>query len=246
LITLCLSLAFVLLSHASASATTTDPCQSIADQITSLRNQERNAESDFQGGGGSRDTRKPVASDIAKVRREYQQQINAKEREYDQCRISHGGKPDESDTFTGTATMTTNNNNAPGPFVENVTIGLNFKKYDHTKLEITNFPAITTSAFHTPLGQNTTTVTLKSVQAASANPTTGQLSITMTLHFKQSIPAAGDSDLALTVSTDNAGGSRINQGTRHVKLAGTGTFSGGFLDGSKGTLVIDGTLSQLP
>jgi hypothetical protein len=72
------------------------------------------------------------------------------------------------------------------------------------------------------------------------------MSINMTLHFKHSLPVAGDSDLPITVSTDNSGGSRVNAGTRHVTLAGTGTFVGGFLGGSTGTLIIDGSLSALP
>jgi hypothetical protein len=164
--------------------------------------------------------------------------------------VAHGGKLDESVTFTGTATMTTSNTNAPGPFVSAVTIGVKFLKYDHTKLEITNFPTITVGPFPIKIGQttltNTTTITLTNVQTATANPSTGKMSITMTLHFKHSLPAAGDSDLPITVSTDNSGGSRIGAGTRHVKLAGTGTFSGGFLGGSTGTLLIDGTLSALP
>lgn len=241
----CLIALFLLIVVCPASAAT-DPCQSIRDQINSLRTQQRNAESDFQDDSGERGSRKPMASAINRVRREFQQRIDAKEREYDQCRLNHGGKPDEPVTFTGTATMTTTNQNAAGPFVLAVTIDIKFLKYDHKKLEITNFPSIATAPFSTPFGSNTTTITLLSVESATANPSTGKLTLAMTLHFKHSLQAAGGSDLPITVSTDNSGGSRINQGTRHVTLTGTGTFTGGFLGGSKGTLVIDGTLSDLP
>ena len=141
--------------------------------------------------------------------------------------------------------MTTNNANAPGPFVRPMTIGLKFLKYDHAKLEITNFPTITVGPFTTPVGKNTTTVTLNSVQSTSVTPSSGKLSITMTLHFKQTLPDPG-SDLPITVSTDNSGGSRINAGTRQMKLTGQGTFSGGFLGGSTCSLAIDGTLSASP
>jgi hypothetical protein len=142
--------------------------------------------------------------------------------------------------------MTTSNQNAQGPFTQNVTIRVKFLKYDHTGLEITNFPTITVGPFTTPAGQNTTTVTQASVQSASAVPDTGKISINMTLHFRHSLPGAGDSDLPIIISTDNPGGSRVNQGTRHLKLVGTGTFREGFLGNSTCTLVIDGSLAALP
>src|SRR6266581_7209245 len=162
-LTLCLAVASLLLC-ASQAAALTDPCQSILDQISSLRRQEQNEKDDFRR--GPRD--KPLAAEIRKVEDMYRPLIAAKEHDYDQCRVAHGGKLDEAVTFTGNATMTTSNNNAPGPFVQNVTIKVKFLKYDHTKLEITTFPTITVGPFSTPVGQNTTTVTLASVQSASA------------------------------------------------------------------------------
>ena len=234
-------LAFILVSVTQAGAAT-DPCQSILDQIATLRTQEQAEKDDYRR--GPRD--KPLASKIAEIDRDYSQRIRAKQQEYDQCRVSHGGKLDETVNFTGPATMTTSNTNAPGPFVQNVTIGLKFLKYDHTKLEITNFPTITAGPFATPVGQNTTTVTLASVQSNSVTPGNGKITITMTLHFTHSLTGAGASDLPITISTDNTGGSRVNTGTRHVTLAGTGTFVGGFLGNSTCTLIIDGTLSALP
>src|SRR6266581_8392292 len=162
-LTLCLAVASLLLC-ASQAAALTDPCQSILDQISSLRRQEQNEKDDFRR--GHRD--KPLAAEIRKVEDMYRPLIAAKEHDYDQCRVAHGGKLDEAVTFTGNATMTTSNNNAPGPFVQNVTISVKFLKYDHTKLEITNFPTITVGPFAIPAlhTTNTTTVTLTSVQSA--------------------------------------------------------------------------------
>src|SRR5215467_3791753 len=125
-------IAFILVSVSQAGAAT-DPCQSILDQIAALRTQEQAEKDDYRRGPGD----KPIASKIAEIDRDYSQRIRAKDQDYDQCRIAHGGKLDETVNFTGPATMTTNNTNVPGPFVQNVTIGLKFLKYDHAKLEIT-------------------------------------------------------------------------------------------------------------
>ena len=239
-----------LLASVSQAAAQTDPCQSIRDQISHLRTEMQNKKDDYRD-RGNRD-HKPMAAKIRKVEREYQPRIAAKQREYDQCRLNHGGKPDQAVTFTGTATMTTTNTSAPGPFVRTVTLGLTFLKFDHTTLAITNFPAIVVGPFSTSLGTNTTTVRFVNVQATIVNPNTGKMSITLLLHFTNSLPAAGASDLPITLSTENTGGSRINHNNRQVTLAGTGTFSGGFLGGSgilppsTCSLAISGTLSALP
>jgi hypothetical protein len=239
------ALAFLLICLGQTAAAT-DPCQSITDQIASLRTELQNKKDDFRDTDGGRDSRKPLASKINQLERDYEQRIRAKQQEYDQCRLAHGGKLDQVTTFTGTATMTTTNHNAPGPFVQRVTIGMTFLKYDHTKVDLTSFPTITTAPFTTPVGSNTTTVTLLSVQSTSVNPTTGKVSVTMTMHFRHSLAGAGDSDLPITISTENTGGSHINTGTRALTLAGTGTFLGGFLGGSNCTLTISGSLSALP
>jgi len=239
-----------LLATVSQAAAQTDPCQSIKDQIASLRTEMQNEKDDYRERGNVH--HKPIAAKIRQIEREYQPRIAAKQREYDQCRLNHGGKPDQAVTYDSTATMTTSNTSVAGPFVRTLTLGLTFLKYDHTTLAVTNFPAIRVGPITTRLGVNTTRVTMTEVQATSVNPGNGTMSITLTLHFRNSLSGLGNSDLPITLSTENAGGSRINRNNRQVTLAGTGTFSGGFLGGngvltpSTCTLTISGTLSALP
>ena len=218
-----------------------DPCKSTMDEIKNLKAELRTKKSDFQEQG-----RKPNAAQIRKLESEYRVLIAAKEREYDGCRLKNGGLPDQPATLDGTATMTTSNQNAAGPFVQNLQLALTFLKFDHTTLEVNNFPAITAGPFNTPVGPNTTTVSLRQVQSTSVNPNTGEIRITLQLSFVHSLQAAGNSDLTIQLSTENTGGSRINRNNRRVTIAGTGTFEGGFLNGNTCTLVISGTLSALP
>ena len=230
-----------------------DPCQSINDQIQALRTQEQNEKDDFRDNGDhTGPSRKPIAAKIRQIERHYAPLIAAKRVAYDQCRFAHGGKPDEASTFTGTVTMTTNNvvPQAQGPFHLNFTLGLTFLKYDHTKANINNFPTLPFGPFPVGTGSppptNTTTVTLQSVDSVTVNPQTGVLRASITLKFAESQPLAGDSSLPIVLSTDTTGGSRIDVATRHLTLAGSGTFQHGFFGGNTGNLVIDGTLSTLP
>ena len=74
---------------------------------------------------------------------------------------------------------------------------------------------------------------------------TGQVQITVKLHFHHSLALATDSDLTITLSTENAGGSRLKSGGA-ITLVGTSKFDGGHLGGDTCKLVIKGTLSPLP
>lgn len=230
-----------------------DPCQSITDQIQALRTQEQNEENDFRDNGDNTGpSRKPIASKIRQVEQHYAPLIAAKRTAFDQCRFAHGGKPDEASTFTGMVTMTTNNivPQAKGPFNLSFTLGLTFLKFDHTSANISNFPTLTFGPFPVGTGThpqtNTTTVTLQSADPAIVNPQTGMMRVSITLKFAESQPLGGVSTLPIILSTDASGGSRIDAATKHLTLAGSGTFKDGFFGGNTGTLVIDGTLSALP
>jgi len=88
-------------------------------------------------------------------------EIAAKQKAYEACLTSHGGKLAMDDKFKETATIPTNNSHAPGPFKQDVTIGLRFGDWAHSDIEITDFPTISvTYDTHTPVGTVTTTVEL--------------------------------------------------------------------------------------
>ena len=171
--------------------------------------------------------------------------ITAKQNELNACAKAHGGLPDVNTTFKGTATMTTNNPKVKGPFVEGVNIGAVFPRWFHDQIFVTSFPTIKVGPFSTPVGDNTTTVTLVDSGKGPVTKATGEIEITAKLHFHHSLALAGDSDLTITLSTETSGGSRLKSGGA-LTLAGSGTFDGGYLDGNKCTLIITGALSQLP
>jgi hypothetical protein len=173
------------------------------------------------------------------------QQIDALQLELDQCLRTSEVIPVEV-TFVGTATLTTTFVPAPGPFVQALSMGLLFTA-DRTQVFITSFTPITTAAFPTPFGSNFTTIT-KSPEGGSGAYSNGDVVIPITLHFDQSLdlPAlVEDSDLKLSLSTQAKGGSKLSSGG-HIDLAGSGVFDNGILQGSTGTLVVNGMLMRAP
>lgn len=145
-------------------------------------------------------------------------------------------------TLTGTATLTTTDNRAPGPFTVPVTIGLFFNDA-RTQVSISSFPPITVQTNSGPV-----TVTRTGGGNGTFNKAAGAVSLPVDLHFN--LPAPGsDSDLTITFTTGSAGnltGAPLNRTTRKIRLVGVATFDGGSLNGEEGTLVVDGELADLP
>lgn len=217
-------------------------CQQIANELNALELEKTSLQKDVaqavgsqkQGGVGG------LTGQITKLL----PQIAAKQKQLNNC-TKAWGKQDLSATFSGTATMTTSNPDAPGPFVQKISIGMTYLAWLHDQFAINNFPAIKVGPFDTPIGSNTTTVTLVNSGCGAADPKTGKLSVTLNLHFHESLKLAADSDLTITVSTENAGGSRLNSAGK-ITLVGDGTFNGGHLNADSCHLVVKGTLLPLP
>jgi hypothetical protein len=153
-----------------------------------------------------------------------------------------GGNPPLQSQFTGTATLTTTYSRAPGPFAEQVSIGLLFSG-DRKTVTVDSFPPITTLPFSVGiLGSDTVTITLTGGGTGAFDSATGRMDIVVTLHFHHSNSLLGDSDLTMMLSTDQ--GSTLNKGA--ITIGGSGMFMGGVLGGSTGTLVIAGTISPSP
>jgi hypothetical protein len=147
-------------------------------------------------------------------------------------------------TFTGNATITTTYAQAPGPYVESIEIGLNFNDA-RTAINITSFPVIKTEPFSTPFGTNVTTIT--KIGGGSGTYNAGAISMPLTLRFDHSIDLPlfqEDSTLEVVLSTDPPGTPVDTAGA--VKLVGAGNFQGGILNGSTGTLIIEGTVAPVP
>lgn len=148
--------------------------------------------------------------------------------------------PALSATFTGTATMTTTNDNARGPFTSDLRLSLSFEDCRAT-LRITEFPPISVT-FPTPIGDNTTTVTMPSGGAGTF--AAGRMDIPVSLRFANTIAAGGTSVADMTLATASPGGTSLRDGS--VTLVGSGRFRGGFLNGSTCSLTVTGTIAPAP
>ncbi len=142
--------------------------------------------------------------------------------------------------FTGTVTMTTTNDNARGPFNSDLRLSVSFEDCRAT-LRITEFPPISVT-FGTPVGNNTTTVTMPS--GGTGTSAAGRIDIPVSLRFGNTIAAAGTSFAEMTLSTASSGGSALRDGS--ATLVGSGRFRGGFLNDSICNLTVTGTFSPAP
>jgi hypothetical protein len=168
-------------------------------------------------------------SDLAK-------EAKAKEQEYEQCIVSHGGLLELKATFSGKATMHTSNSDAPGPYSMDDTIGLLFSEWNHANVTITSFPPLS-ATFDTPLGTNTTTVTLIA-GSGTYNPD-GYLTMTLDLHFHHTL--VSDSRLHITLKNVEPMDS-----TGKVSVMGSAPFQDGYLDGDECTLQVKGAVMPHP
>jgi hypothetical protein len=99
-------------------------------------------------------------------------------------------------------------------------IGVRFSA-DRKRVQVMSFPSFTTNAFDTPFGQSRTTVSLKSGGSGSFDPTTGRLSLPVTLHLDQSLDVPfvqEDADVVLTLTTDGTRGLPVAYGHDAVQL----------------------------
>ena len=151
-----------------------------------------------------------------------------------------------STTLTGTATLTTSNSRARGPFTVPLTAGLFFDD-SRTIVSVTSFPPITVKT-----GDGPVIVSRTGGANGSFTKSTGAMTLPVELHFDlpddTPIPI-GDSDLPISLGTGSVGGlngARLDRTTGRIRLVGAGTFDEGFLDNEQATLVVDGELADLP
>jgi hypothetical protein len=120
-----------------------------------------------------------------------------------------------------------------------------------TSVAVENFKEIVSPPFQTKLGMNTTTVSLKSGGNGTYKAGTGSMTISLFLFFDQSVDVPiidEDSTLPLTLTTNPPGGSVVDA-AGNVKLAGTGTFEGGFLgplNGKTADVTLTGRITPHP
>lgn len=146
-------------------------------------------------------------------------------------------------TFEGTADMIASRV-SPDPFNQRINLTIDLTQCRST-LRITNLVPITTRQYDTAIGPNITTVTLTASHNGVFNQSRN-ISVEVALHFQHSLEAntrtaslARPSDLTLTIS-----GQVSPEG--NVTLVGSGTFIGGYLNGSAGRLSVTGRISPAP
>ncbi|MEG8279920.1 hypothetical protein [Streptomyces sp. AHA2] len=145
-------------------------------------------------------------------------------------------------SLTGTATLTTTDDRARGPFTTPVTVELFFNE-PRTEVSISSIPPVTVQT-----GSGPVTVTHTGGGTGTFDKSAGTMRLPAGLHFDLPFPAS-DSDLALALTTGRAGGligTPLNTTTGGIRLVGAATFTGGTLAGKTGTLAIDGELTELP
>jgi gas vesicle protein len=162
--------------------------------------------------------------------------------DYNRCILKYGGLPALDATFKGRATLTTSNDDAPGPFKQSVNIGLHFVDWDHSTFMVTSFPPISvTYDTDSPAGTVTTTVTMNAPSGGEFNPITNWLSILLRLFFHHSTDLAGDSTLEITLLTTS-----LLTSDGKITVEGSAPFKDGFLDEDLCWLTVEGTISPRP
>ncbi|HEX7296909.1 MAG TPA: hypothetical protein VF251_14235, partial [Pyrinomonadaceae bacterium] len=141
---------------------------------------------------------------------------------------------------------------ARGPFKTDFTAGLRFSG-NRCRVVVGNFPAIRLKVDDVPgIGTVEVTVTHVGGGVGTFHPVSGKLTVPIKLHFHYDTIFVGDDEAFFhltteTVPTDTgeASGTRVDA-DGNVTLVGTATFSGGYLDGKKGGLLVQARLTPRP
>lgn len=231
-----------------------NPCKPIADQIAKLTaalNKEvqaavANLQKQLQQAAPGE---KPaLAAEIKQTSAEVRKnsptakKIAALQKDYADCLKKNGGLTALDATFKGTATMQTSNSDAPGPFKQNVNIGLHFSDWDRRDISVTSFPPISvTFDVGFPVGEVTTTVSLQGIASGKFDPVANTITLNLSLFFHHSTSLAGDSTLDLVLNTDSP-----LDAAGKITVSGTSTFKDGYLGGDTCWMTVAGTISPHP
>lgn len=227
-------------------------CQALSDEIEALRQERADLQTEL------RSAATPMKSVLARQIKHLTFLINARTPALDSCIVQFGGPPSAqplATSFAGMVALTTDRGFPGEPFTAGVNWAL-LLDAARTHVFITAFaPWVidTTSAappqFGFLFGPNITTVTQQGPAGsggyAKAN---GHLGLNLTLHFNHSrdIPFFDeDSDLSMSLTTASPPGSPVTA-AGSVVLAGSGAFSGGWLNGVICAMTVTGTLTPIP
>lgn len=216
-------------------------CQSIADHIAELEGDRRMWQEELQQAAPGQ------KAGLARQIKSLTKQLAVAHNQLTDCLAALPPLPPPppplASTLSAELTLTTSHPAAPGPFAVQASISVIFDG-PRTFIALTSFPAFA-ATFATAFGPNTTTITRKS--GGTGSYSAGEIRTPVTLHFDQSIDLwlyEEDSDLPVILTTTNPGSPVDGNGA--VTLVGSGTFIGGFLAGSTGTVTIIGSFLPIP
>ena len=178
-------------------------------------------------------------------------QIALKKHDLDVC-IAQNPSPTSTPlntTFSGTFTLSISHPSVSTPLTGAVSASAFFNA-PRTTVMLTSLSPLS-ATFATPLGMNTTVVSLIGSGNGIFDKPTGQMSLLLPLFFDHSIDLPfydEDSRLDIPLGTGTAGslvGSPLDV-TSSIALVGSAVLSGGFLGGSRADLAIMGSFSTLP
>lgn len=222
-------------------------CQAIADRIDALRIDEQQLNIRL------RSQPPPTAAEqsvITQRLRNIRQEITAATAELNDCIAQYSSNPGPQpldSTLTGTVTLTTTSNQAPGPYSSPLTVGMRFDE-PRSAVSITRFTPINTPPTKVPIiGDVSLTVTLEGGGQGTYSEGHMELPLTLLFAFNKHIPfQLADATLSITLTTSAPGGSPVDS-SGHIALQGTGDFTGGPpFSRHQGTLTIDGVLQPVP
>lgn len=217
------------------------PCRVFRDEIDELRQERDGLQDELQRAAPGE---KPA---LVRLIRALNLQIAGRQNELTDCIATTPQDPPPPPPIeailTGTATLSTTDTRAPGPYTSPVRLGLIING-NRTIIAITSFPTISTPPFDTPIGLNSTRVT--HTGGGTGSYAGGAIVMPITLHLDHSIDIPifeEDSDISLVLSTQSPGSPVTPEPFGSVTLVGSGTFSGGILAGSTGMLRVSGNIA---
>jgi hypothetical protein len=220
-------------------------CETLQNQLEELMAERRDAQKDLSTAAPGE--KSGLVSQIKRLNK----QIAVKKSELDIC-LANNPTPNLtplSTTFSGTFELTLSHPSVPMPLTGSISASALFNA-PRTSVLLTALSPLSAS-FNTPLGMNTTTVSLIGSASGIFDKPTGQMSLMLSLFFDHSIDLPfyeEDSRLDIPLGTGAAGslvGSPLDA-SGAVALVGSAVLAGGFLGGTRADLAIMGTFPVLP
>jgi len=208
-------------------------CQSIENQITLVSGQLERVQQELEAADPSARPR------LLQQFRALNARLHGLQNSLADCIANSTGQSSLEALFSGTATIDIPSRNEHSSDDLQFRILLNGAR---TVITLVSFPTIT-SIVHTPLGDDTVTVTRTS--GGTGAYASGHIVLPLALHFAHSNIFFSDSDLSITLTTDPPGSPVTPDPFGAVTVVGSGIFQGGFLGGSSCNVTVTGTISEL-